>query len=97
MSYQTRFAFPIVRVCSCLTLWDPMDGSPRATLSVGFPRQAYWTRLPFPSPGDLPSPGKKSQDVSCGSRVRGRSKETQTFGCLLFLLAQFSSVVSDSL
>ena len=22
-----------------------------------FPRQAYWSRLPFPSPGDLPDPG----------------------------------------
>ena len=24
-------------------------------LSVGFPRQEYWSRLPFPSPGDLPN------------------------------------------
>jgi len=22
-----------------------------------FPRQKYWSRLPFPSPGDLPNPG----------------------------------------
>ena len=26
-------------------------------LSVGFPRQEYWSRLPFPSPGDIPDPG----------------------------------------
>ena len=25
-------------------------------LSVGFPRQEYWSRLPFPSPGDFPKP-----------------------------------------
>ena len=25
--------------------------------SVGFPRQEYWSGLPFPSPGDLPDPG----------------------------------------
>ena len=25
-----------------------------------FPRQEYWSRLPFPSPGDLPDPGIKS-------------------------------------
>ena len=25
--------------------------------SMGFSRQEYWSRLPFPSPGDLPSPG----------------------------------------
>ena len=24
---------------------------------MGFPRQAYWSGLPFPSPGDLPNPG----------------------------------------
>ena len=23
---------------------------------MGFPRQEYWSGLPFPSPGDLPSP-----------------------------------------
>ena len=29
----------------------------KARLSMGFYRQEYWTRLPFPSPGDLPDPG----------------------------------------
>ena len=29
----------------------------QAPLSVGFPRQEYWSGLPFPSPGDLPDPG----------------------------------------
>ena len=28
-----------------------------APLSVRFPRQEYWSRLPFPSPVDLPDPG----------------------------------------
>ena len=28
-------------------------------LSMGFPRQEYWSGLPFPSPGDLPDPGIK--------------------------------------
>jgi len=23
---------------------------------MGFPRQEYWSSLPFPSPGDLPDP-----------------------------------------
>ena len=26
-------------------------------MSVGFPRQEYWSGLPFPSPEDLPKPG----------------------------------------
>ena len=29
----------------------------RAPLSMGFPRQEYWSGLPFPSQGDLPDPG----------------------------------------
>ena len=29
----------------------------QAPLSMGFSRQEYWSRLPFPSPGDLPDPG----------------------------------------
>ena len=28
-----------------------------APLSMGFPVQEYWSRLPFPPPGDLPDPG----------------------------------------
>ena len=26
-------------------------------LSMGFPRQEYWSGLPLPSPGNLPDPG----------------------------------------
>ena len=28
-----------------------------APLSMGFSRHEYWSRLPFPSPGDIPDPG----------------------------------------
>jgi len=27
------------------------------SLSMGFPRQEYWSGLPLPTPGDLPDPG----------------------------------------
>ena len=33
----------------------------QAPLSTGFPRQEYWSGLPFPSPGDLPHPGIKPE------------------------------------
>ena len=33
--------------------------SHQAPLSMGFPRQEYWSGLPFPFPGDLPDPGIK--------------------------------------
>ena len=32
-----------------------------APLSLGFPRQEYWSALPFPSPGDLPDPGMEPE------------------------------------
>ena len=35
----------------------------QAPLSMGFPRQEYWSGLPFPSPGDLPEPA-----ISCFGR-----------------------------
>ena len=37
-----------------MTLWTLAWQTP---LSMGFPRQEYLSRLPFPSPGDLPDPG----------------------------------------
>ena len=36
-------------------LMTPWTGA----LSKGFPRQEYWSGLPFPSPEDLPDPGIK--------------------------------------
>ena len=42
---------------SCLTLCDPMDCSCQSPLSMRLSRQAYWSGLPLPSPGDLPDPG----------------------------------------
>ena len=42
---------------SCLTLVAQWTVAHQASLSVGFPRQEYWSRQPLPSPGDLPNPG----------------------------------------
>ena len=39
------------------TLWTIAHQAP---LSMGFPRQEYWSGLPFPPPGDLPHPGIES-------------------------------------
>ena len=36
---------------------NPRTVARQATLSMGLPRQEYWSGLPFPSPGDLPNPG----------------------------------------
>ena len=42
------------RVWLFATLWMV---SHQASLPMGFSRQEYWSRLPRPSPGDLPNPG----------------------------------------
>ena len=39
-----------------VNLWTVVHQAP---LSMGFPRQEYWSGLPFPSLGDLPNPGIK--------------------------------------
>ena len=44
-----------------LTLWTVACQAP---LSVGFPREDYWSALPFPSPGDLPEPGIKPTSLA---------------------------------
>jgi len=41
----------------CPTLCDPMTVAHQGPLSIGFPRQEYWSEFSFPSPGDLPDPG----------------------------------------
>ena len=41
---------------SCPTLTIPLTVACQAPLSMGLPRQEYWSRLPFPFPGDLPDP-----------------------------------------
>jgi len=40
------------RVQLFATLWTVAHQAP---LSMGFPKQEYWSGLPFPSPGDLPN------------------------------------------
>ena len=51
------------------TLWDPMDCGPPGSSLHGFLRQEYWSGLPFPSPGHLPSPGKEPQVFYTAGRL----------------------------
>ena len=39
------------------SFWTPWSVAHQAPLSMGFPRQEYWSGLPFPSLEDLPDPG----------------------------------------
>ena len=73
------------------TLWTVARQAP---LSMGFPRQEYWSGLPFPPPVDLAYPGIKP--MSPGSpALAGGFFQTETPGKLIITL-QFSSVQSLS-
>ena len=66
---------------SCVTLCDSQTAVFQAPLSMGFPRQEYWSGLPFPSPGDLSDlgiePGSCAlQTDSSPSEPLGKSKQS---------------------
>ena len=39
-----------------------------APLPIGFPRQEYWSGLPFPPPGNLPDPRIKPKSPALAGR-----------------------------
>ena len=43
----------------------------QASLSMGFPRQEYWSGLPFPSPGDHPHPGMEPESPASSTLAAG--------------------------
>ena len=52
--YVSEWVISLSRVQLFVTPWTEAHQAP---LSVEFSRQECWSGLPFPSPGDLPSPG----------------------------------------
>ena len=66
-----------------VTLWTVACQAPP---SMGFPRQEYWSGLPFPSPGDLPDPG--IQPIS----LKSPSLASQFFTASTRLCINFSSI-----
>ena len=47
----------------------PWTVAHQAPLSIGFPRQEYWSRLLFPFSGDLLDPGIKSKSPALAGGV----------------------------
>ena len=45
-------------------LKTPWAVAHQGPLSMGFSRQEYWSRLPFPSSGDLPNPGIEPESLT---------------------------------
>ena len=51
-------------------------------LSIELSRQEYWSRLPFPTPGDLPEPGTKPTSLA-SLALTGRFFSTVPLGSLM--------------
>ena len=49
---------------SCPTLVTPWTVACQASLFMGFPRQEYWSGLPFSFPGDLPNLGIEPRSLA---------------------------------
>ena len=48
----------------CVQLFAMLWTAGQVPRSMGFFRQEYWSRLPFPSQGDLPNPGTEPQSLA---------------------------------
>ena len=55
-SNHTRNHQVCAQLLSHVRLCDPMDFKPEGFLCMESSRQEYWSRLPFPTPGDLTEP-----------------------------------------
>ena len=73
-----------VLFCFLATLWTVF---PQASLSMGFPREEYWSELLLPSPGDRPSPGIKPGSPALQTDSLSLSHQESSMECV-----QFSSV-----
>ena len=50
---------------------SPRTAAHQAPLSMGFSRQEYWSRLPFPSPGGLSNPGIEPPSLASAALAGG--------------------------
>ena len=57
ISFQLLFLEEVESLSRVQLFVTPWTVAYKASLSMEFSRQAYWSGLPFPSPGDLPDPG----------------------------------------
>ena len=55
-----------MHVCSIMSnsFATPWTVAHQASLSKGFPKQEYWSGLPFPTPGDLTTPGTEPMPLA---------------------------------
>ena len=72
----------VLTLLRCVQLFvAPWTVACQASLSMGFPREDYWSGVPFPSPGDLPDP----QIEPVSPALAGRFFTTEPPGKLVIL------------
>ena len=58
MSSRIKEKYKMVSILRHFRLFEtPWSVARQAPVSMGFPRQEYWSGLPFPNPGDLLTQG----------------------------------------
>ena len=67
-AFNSYICFCCLVAESYLTLPTVWTAAHQAPLPMGFPRQEYWSGLPFPSPGDLPDPGIEPMSPALAGR-----------------------------
>ena len=67
--YRSLLVIVTIQSLSRVQLFvTPSTAACQAPLSMGFPRQEYWSGLLCPSPGDLPDPGIKPSTSALAGR-----------------------------
>ena len=78
-----------VFVFSCIQLFvTPMTVAVEMSLSMGFSRNEYWSKLPFPTPEGLTDPGTQPASLACPALAGGffTMASPGKFGALSFNL-----------
>ena len=88
MVWQLAVTYMVERLCPLVVVVvylisrvqlfaTPWTVARQAPLSMGFPRQEYWSRLPFPTTGDLHNPGMEPVSLESHA-LAGRFFTTNT-------------------
>ena len=76
----------VVCVLTCVQLFvTPWTRAHQAPLSMGFPRQEYWSGFPFPTSWDLPDPGIEPTSLSSPTLASGSFTTGATWEAHLLL------------
>ena len=67
MEFQANMCIYVLSCSVTSNSLQPKDCSLSAPLFMGFPRQEYWSALPFPPPGHPPDPGIKPASSALAS------------------------------